>query len=64
MTEVSPPTKRPLYEASTQFKHWRFSREKLAEIRSALNSEAVQAIKSTLEAQQVREDLCSFYAAE
>ncbi|KIK71142.1 hypothetical protein GYMLUDRAFT_148362 [Collybiopsis luxurians FD-317 M1] len=42
--------KRPLYEASTQFMNWRFSPERLAHIRSALNEAAVNVIRKTFEA--------------
>ncbi|EIN13489.1 cyclin-like protein [Punctularia strigosozonata HHB-11173 SS5] len=43
------PTK-PLYEASTQYNHWRFSPEQLAHTRETLNAAAVAAIKDTFEA--------------
>ncbi|KAG9314491.1 cyclin-like protein [Chiua virens] len=43
----------PLYEASTQFKSWRFSPEQLALTRAALNSAAVAAIRKTFEADEL-----------
>ncbi|THU91760.1 cyclin-like protein [Dendrothele bispora CBS 962.96] len=43
-------TKKPLYEASTQFKHWRYSPESLADVRSKLNEAAVAVIRQTFEA--------------
>ncbi|KAF5374784.1 hypothetical protein D9758_000140 [Tetrapyrgos nigripes] len=44
------PPKKPLYEASTQFKHWRYSQESLADVRSKLNEAAVAVIRQTFEA--------------
>jgi hypothetical protein len=41
--------KKPLYESSTQFQHWRFSPEQLAETRRTLNAAAVRAIARTFE---------------
>ena len=46
-------TRRPLYEGSTQFKHWRFSQEQLAQIRVALNATAVSVIEKALETDSV-----------
>ncbi|KAF8844057.1 cyclin-like protein, partial [Paxillus ammoniavirescens] len=40
---------KPLYEASTQFKSWRFSPEQLVVVRESLNSAAVTAIRNTFE---------------
>jgi len=45
-----PLTKKPLYEASTQFKNWRYSPDHLAHIRSTLNEAAVGVIRKTFEA--------------
>ncbi|KAJ8521444.1 hypothetical protein ONZ45_g1895 [Pleurotus djamor] len=45
----APPTKIPLYEASTQFKHWRFSVSQLIKTRSLMNEAAVSAIRATFE---------------
>ncbi|THH03223.1 hypothetical protein EW145_g6428 [Phellinidium pouzarii] len=42
-------TRKPLYEGSTQFKHWRYSVEQLREIRALLNVTAVNAIKNAFE---------------
>ncbi|KAF9270365.1 cyclin-like protein [Marasmius fiardii PR-910] len=42
--------KKPLYEGSTQFKNWRYSHARLAQIRSTLNEAAVSVIRTTLEA--------------
>ncbi|KAK0465425.1 cyclin-like protein [Desarmillaria tabescens] len=51
MSNVSPPaTKKSIYEGSTQFKNWRYSPEKLAQVRSTLNQAAVAVIKRTFEA--------------
>lgn len=50
----SLPAKRPLYEASTQFRNWRYSPEQLSEIRASLNDAAVAVIRATFEAQEVR----------
>jgi cyclin H len=53
---VSPsgsPAKKPLYEASTQYRNWRFSPEKLTQIRDSLNAAAVTVIRNTFEADEV-----------
>ncbi|KAH8120098.1 cyclin-like protein [Phellopilus nigrolimitatus] len=42
-------TKKPLYEGSTQFQHWRYSEEQLRDIRTSLNTAAVDAIKNAFE---------------
>jgi hypothetical protein len=39
-----------LYEGSTQYRHWRFSPEQLAETRKTLNTAAVAAIRNAFEA--------------
>ncbi|ESK98340.1 cyclin-dependent protein kinase regulator [Moniliophthora roreri MCA 2997] len=41
---------KPLYEASTQFRNWRFSHARLNQIRSTLNDAAVSVIRTTFEA--------------
>lgn len=46
---VEPSTKKPLYEASTQFRNWRFSNEQLAQKRSVLNVAAVEAVRMVIE---------------
>jgi len=52
-------TDTPIYEASTQFLHWRHSPEHLASVRAALNATAVGAIRLTLEAEKVSgNDVC------
>lgn len=52
--ESTPQTSRiPLYEGSTQFRHWRFSPEQLAETRSSLNAAAVAVIRDAFESDQV-----------
>lgn len=43
----------PLYEASTQFKNWRFSVEQLAYTRETLNEAATAAIRNTFENDEV-----------
>ncbi|EKM60956.1 uncharacterized protein PHACADRAFT_84769 [Phanerochaete carnosa HHB-10118-sp] len=51
--ESLPQTSRiPLYEGSTQFRHWRFSPEQLAETRSLLNAAAVAVIRDAFESDQ------------
>ena len=42
----------PLYEASTQFRNWRFSQQQLDTVRTGLNNAAVAAIRITIDAQQ------------
>ncbi|KAJ7783564.1 cyclin-like protein [Mycena maculata] len=44
--------KTPLYEASTQFKNWRYSPGSLAEVRASLNAAAVAVIRNTFEADE------------
>lgn len=49
---VQEPTnslKKPLYEVSTQFSHWRFSSEQLEHTRIILNAAAVDAIRKAIE---------------
>ena len=40
----------PLYEGSTQFRHWRFSPEELTRTRTNLNAAAVTVIRDAIEA--------------
>ncbi|KAF9229451.1 cyclin-like protein [Gyrodon lividus] len=47
------PGRKSLYEASTQFKSWRFSPEQLVVVRESLNSAAVTAIRNTFEADEL-----------
>lgn len=51
--EPTLPSKIPLYEASTQFKHWRFSVDELVRTRASMNEAAVDAIRATFEADEV-----------
>lgn len=51
-----------LYEASTQFRNWRYSGEQLAHIRGTLNEAAVAVIRNTFEADEVLA-LCSYTTA-
>lgn len=53
-TTTEPPAKKRLYEGSTQFRNWRFSREQLAQKRSILNVAAVEAVKRVIESDSVR----------
>ncbi|KAF9650093.1 cyclin-like protein [Thelephora ganbajun] len=48
-TTVEPSRKKPLYEGSTQFRNWRFSKEQLSRKRSVLNVAAVEAVKRVIE---------------
>ncbi|KAI0704928.1 cyclin-like protein [Cytidiella melzeri] len=49
--ETRPATSRTsLYEGSTQYRHWRFSPEQLADTRATLNAAAVTAIRNAFEA--------------
>ncbi len=50
---LSSALHRSLYEDSTQHQHWHFSRGGLEEKRVSLNAAAVQAIRSTFEAEDV-----------
>ncbi|KAJ7431825.1 hypothetical protein B0H11DRAFT_2180008 [Mycena galericulata] len=42
----------PLYEASTQFKNWRYSSDSLDGVRASLNAAAVAVIRNTFEADE------------
>ena len=44
--------RKSLYEASTQFQHWRHSPEQLGRIRESLNAAAVEAIRRTIESDE------------
>ncbi|KDQ63759.1 hypothetical protein JAAARDRAFT_148424 [Jaapia argillacea MUCL 33604] len=48
---TKPAHKRSIYEASTQYRHWRYSPEQLAQTRASLNAAAVSAIRITIEAE-------------
>ena len=48
--DESNASSKSLYEASTQFKHWRFSPEQLLATRASLNAAAVTAIRDAFEA--------------
>ncbi|KAG0231931.1 hypothetical protein BGW41_002014 [Actinomortierella wolfii] len=43
------PKKRQLFEQSTQYNHWRFTQQKLDEIRARANKDAIDAIKTHIE---------------
>jgi hypothetical protein len=45
---------RPLYEESSQFRHWRFSSQKLAKMRDDLNERSVKIVRENVEAEKVR----------
>ncbi|KAH9944493.1 cyclin-like protein [Epithele typhae] len=45
-----PPPRHSIYEASSQYRHWRFSPEQLEHMREALNGAAVSAIRDAFEA--------------
>ena len=47
---TSQSSPQSIYEASTQFRHWRFSPEDLAHMRTTLNEDAVSAIRNAFEA--------------
>jgi len=51
--QTASTSKKPLYEGSTQYKNWRFSPEKLTQIRASLNTAAVSVIRNTFEADEV-----------
>ncbi|KAG5644755.1 hypothetical protein DXG03_007884 [Asterophora parasitica] len=62
---ADPTPKRPLYEASTQFRNWRFSPEQLSNLRLTLNEAAVAVIRNTLENEKPGSSLdVSFLSAE
>lgn len=54
-TTAEPSAKKPLYEGSTQFRNWRFSREQLAQKRSVLNVAAVEAVRRVIENDSARQ---------
>lgn len=54
-TSQPPPPQRPLYEASTQYRNWRFSPQQLITSRKLLSEAAIQGIKDLLEKESVRE---------
>ncbi|RUP22198.1 hypothetical protein BC936DRAFT_139104, partial [Jimgerdemannia flammicorona] len=51
-----PPRKRSRHEEPTQFRHWRFSRNQLAEIRSANNAAAIERVKRNKEAERKQDE--------
>lgn len=51
--DASPVSQVPLYEASTQYRNWRYSIEQLTHIRAGLNEAAVAVIRKTFETDQV-----------
>nr|VWO96741.1 CYCLIN domain-containing protein [Ganoderma boninense] len=46
---ASTSSQQSIYEASTQYRHWRFSQDELANMRSTLNVDAVSAIRNAFE---------------
>jgi hypothetical protein len=52
LMESAAIPKKSLYEASTQFKNWRYSPEQLVQIRTSLNAAAVAVIRKTIEADE------------
>ena len=60
--EDSKAPRVPLYEGSTQFRHWRFSPEQLADTRASLNAAAVAAIRDAFEADLVSYTPIELYA--
>ena len=52
MTVPAASTKPSLYEASTQFKNWRYSQEQLLHLRTSLNAAAVLVIRNTFESDE------------
>lgn len=50
---ASGSASRPLYQESSQFRHWRFSAAKLASLRSELNLRAVTVVKKNMRAEAV-----------
>ncbi len=62
--DVASPAKTPLFQSSTQYKHWRFSAEQLRTIRTVLNEAAIAAIRNTFESDSVRIVLTEFTCDE
>ncbi|EMD41772.1 hypothetical protein CERSUDRAFT_128886 [Gelatoporia subvermispora B] len=50
--ESSTAPRATLYEASTQYRHWRYSLQQLAHTRAALNTAAVSAIREAFESDE------------
>lgn len=44
---------RPLYQESSQYRHWRFSALQLERMRRELNLKAVEVVKSNMESEAV-----------
>lgn len=42
------------YHETSQFRHWRYSVEQLAQIRKALNEKSVEVVRKNTEAEKVR----------
>lgn len=53
VNDISPVSKIPLYEGSTQYRNWRYSAAQLTHIRAGLNEAAVAVIRKTFETDQV-----------
>ena len=54
VTEAPPSEKKlSLYEASTQYRNWRYTTERLAHIRATLNEAAVAVIRTKIETDEV-----------
>lgn len=51
---------RPLYHESSQFRHWRYSKEQLTKMRKDLNERAVSVVRSNIKAEKVRHHLLTF----
>lgn len=67
-TEATPtpavvPGRTPLYEGSTQYRHWRFSPEELVQTRTSLNVAAVSAIRDAFEADSAGRRSCTLLTA-
>jgi cyclin H len=51
--ECPSNARKPLYEGGTQYRHWRFSPEQLADTRTSLNAAAVAVIRDAFESDLV-----------
>lgn len=51
--ENTSTERQSLWEASSQYRHWRYSRETLLSQRTRINEAAVSAIRDAFEAQEV-----------
>ncbi|GBE78327.1 Cyclin mcs2 [Sparassis crispa] len=52
-TSEASSSKHSLYEGSTQYRHWRYSPEQLAQARTTLNAAAVKAIRDAFETDEL-----------